>query len=344
MQMRRGLGIDLGTANTLVYLRGTGIVVDEPSVVAVEETSGKVLAVGAEAKEMIGRTPDGIKAIRPMRDGVIADFDTTREMVRYFIKKVTKSVFGFKPELIICGPFGMTEVEKRALIEVALRCGCSENSTYLIDEPMAAAMGAGLPVEDPVGSMVVDIGGGTTEVAVISLGGIAASRSLKTAGDAFDDAIETYIKKTSRIFIGERTAEDIKIAIGTAYVDDDTQEESMTIKGRDILTGLPKTIEITNFQVAEALYDPVMKIVEAVVTTLEDTPPELSADIYDHGIYLTGGGALLRGMDIMIRKNTGLPVTIADDPLDCVVNGTGKVLEDPDRFGNTLTAAKLREE
>lgn len=341
--MRKGLGLDLGTANTLVYLKGSGVVVNEPSVVAIDKTTGKVVAVGEEAKRMIGRTPGNIVAERPMRDGVIAQYTTTKDMIQYFIRKVVKSRFGLRPNLVIGVPTGITEVEKRALIEVALQSGCREKGTFLIEESMASAIGAGLPVEDPTGSMIVDIGGGTSEVSVISLGGVVTTHCLRTAGDAMDDAIASYVKRTNSLFIGERTSEDIKMTIGTAYVDDNTEEERMTVKGRDVLTGLPRTIEITNFQVAEALYEPVMTMVEAIMNALEETPPELSADILQRGITLSGGGALLKGLDVMIEKNTGLKVNIADSPLDCVAYGTGKVLEDFEKYKNVLIPAKYRQ-
>ena len=341
MFLQKGLGIDLGTANTLVFLKGEGIIANEPSVVAFNTDTKEVVAVGDEAKRMIGRTPGNIIAVRPMKDGVIADYTTTKAMLQYFIRKVVKHKFGRKPNLIICIPYGITDVERRAIIDVSLQAGSSEKGTYLIEEPMAAASGAGMPVENAMGSMVVDIGGGTTEVAVISLGGIVTSKSLRVAGDAMDDAIVSYVKRTYNLMIGERTAEQMKMTIGTAYVDANTQEERMTIKGRDVMTGLPRTVEINNFQVAEAIYEPVMAMIDAIKVTLEKTPPELSADIMDNGIMLTGGGALLKGLDIMIEKSTGMLVNIADNPLDCVANGTGTVLDDLDRLKNVLVPARL---
>ena len=341
MFLQKGLGIDLGTANTLVFLKGEGIIANEPSVVALNTDTKEVVAVGDEAKRMIGRTPGNIVAVRPMKDGVIADYTTTKAMLQYFIRKVVKRKFGRKPNLVICIPYGITDVERRAIIDVSLQAGSSEKGTYLIEEPMAAAIGAGMPVENAMGSMVVDIGGGTTEVAVISLGGIVTSKSLRVAGDAMDDAIVSYVKRTYNLMIGERTAEQMKMTIGTAYVDANTPEERMTIKGRDVMTGLPRTVEVNNFQVAEAIYEPVMAMVDAIKVTLEKTPPELSADIIDNGIMLTGGGALLKGLDIMIEKNTGMLVNIAENPLDCVANGTGSVLEDLDRLKNVLVPARL---
>ena len=283
MFFQKGLGIDLGTANTLVFLKGSGIIANEPSVVAFNNDTKEVVAVGDEAKRMIGRTPGNIVAVRPMKDGVIADYTTTKAMLQYFIRKVVKQKVGRKPNLIICIPYGITEVERRAIIDVSLQAGSSEKGTYLIEEPMAAAIGAGMPVENAMGNMVVDIGGGTTEVAVISLGGIVTSKSLRIAGDAMDEAIVAYVKRSFNLMIGERTAEQMKMTIGTAYVDETTPEERMTIKGRDVITGLPRTIEVNNFQVADALYDPVMAMVEAVKATLEKTPPELAADIMDAG-------------------------------------------------------------
>ena len=341
MFLQKGLGIDLGTANTLVFVKGEGIIANEPSVVALNTDTREVVAVGDEAKRMIGRTPGNIVAVRPMKDGVIADYTTTKAMLQYFIRKVVKHKFGRKPNLVICIPYGVTDVERRAIIDVSLQAGSSEKGTYLIEEPMAAAIGAGMPVENAMGSMVVDIGGGTTEVAVISLGGIVTSKSLRVAGDAMDDAIVSYVKRTYNLMIGERTAEQMKMTIGTAYVDANTPEERMIIKGRDVMTGLPRTVEINNFQVAEAIYEPVMAMVDAIKVTLEKTPPELSADIMDNGIMLTGGGALLKGLDIMIEKSTGMVVNIADTPLDCVANGTGIVLNDLDRLKNVLVPARL---
>ena len=340
MFLSKDLGIDLGTANTLVYLRGSGIILNEPSVVAFNTTTKEVVAVGDEAKKMIGRTPGNIIAVRPMKDGVIADFSTTKAMLQYFIQSVKKKRFSGSPRVIICIPYGVTEVERNAIIDVAIQAGSSKTGTYLIEEPMAAAIGAGLPVEEAAGSMIVDIGGGTTEVAVLSLGGIVTSRSLRVAGDAMDEAIVSYIKKEFNLMIGDRTAEQIKMSVGTAYVDENSEEASTQIKGRDLVTGLPKIIEITNYQVAQAIREPVNGMVEAIKYTLEKTPPELAADIMDTGITLSGGGALLKELDTIIHKETGLTVNVAENPLDCVVNGTGKVLENLDQLQNVLISSK----
>ena len=323
MFFNHDIGIDLGTANTLVYIKGKGITIREPSVVATDVKEDVVVAVGTEAKEMIGRTPGSITAIRPLKDGVIADFDITSTMLRYFIKQATKSTFMRHPRVIVCIPSGVTEVERRAVKEAARNAGAKD--VELIEEPMAAAIGAGLNVEEAAGSMVVDIGGGTSEVAVISLGDIVTSCSVRTAGDDFNDAIISYIKKKYNLLIGERTAEDIKIKIGSAFPYEG--EESMNVKGRNLLDGLPKNITVSSEEVREALADPIGSIVDAIRSTLERTPPELSADIIDNGIMLTGGGALLRGLDILVNRETGMPVRVADDPLDCVAIGTGKCLE-----------------
>lgn len=321
------LAIDLGTANCLVYAKDRGIIVNEPSVVAVHQGfrgAQKVLAVGREAKEMLGRTPGSIRAIRPMRDGVIADFEVTQAMLRYFIQKSLSGSKFVKPRIIICIPFGITQVEKRAVKESAEQAGARE--VYLIEEPMAAAIGAGLPITDPSGNMIVDIGGGTTEVAVISLGGIVYSKSVRVAGDKFDEAIASYIKKKYSLLIGERTAEQIKITLGNAYPLDD---DSITteVKGRDLIGGAPKTIQISAEEVREALADPVAEVIEAIKVALEKTPPELAADIVDNGIILAGGGSLLANLDLLIKEKTGLPVAIAEDPLTCVVRGCGKCLD-----------------
>lgn len=319
----KDIGIDLGTANTLVCLKGKGIILREPSVVAVDVRTDSVLAVGAQAKDMIGRTPDSIVAVRPLKDGVIADFKITAKMLQHFIKKSVKPGIFSKPRVIICMPTGVTEVERKAVEDAAYQAG-AKPPVVLIEEPMAAAIGAGLPVDEPVGSMVVDIGGGTSEVAVISLGDIVTACSVRVAGDRFDEAILTYIKKKYNLLIGERTAEDIKIKIGSAYPYED--EGSLVVKGRNLLDGLPKDVTVNAAEIRDALADPLMTIVEAVRTTLEKTPPELSADIIDHGIVLTGGGALLRGIDMLIMQQTGMPVRIAKRPLDCVVDGAGKRL------------------
>lgn len=332
----RDIGIDLGTANTLIYMKGKGIVLREPSVVAVDVKNDRVLAVGNEAKQMIGRTPGSIAAIRPLKDGVIADFDITASMLKAFIRKVVSGSFS-KPRIIICIPSGCTEVEKRAVDEAAYQAGAKE--TNLIEEPMAAAIGAGLPVEEATGSMVVDIGGGTAEVAVISLGGIVTSRSVRIAGDEFDDAIINFIKKKYNLLIGERTSEEIKLSIGSAHPY--PEEGSIDIKGRNLLDGLPSNITITSEEIREALADPVSQVVDSIRSTLELTPPELSADIIDRGIMLTGGGALLRGLDQLIARETGIPVNVAERPLDCVVDGTGKMLEDMNgALANVLYNAK----
>lgn len=328
----RDIGIDLGTANTLVHVKGKGIVVREPSVVAVNVKNNEVLAVGEAAKEMIGRTPGNIVAIRPMKDGVIADFDITQNMIKYFIKKAMSTGRFSKPRVVICVPSGVTEVEKRAVEDATLQAGAKE--AYLIEEPMAAAIGAELPVEEPSGSMVVDIGGGTSEVAVISLGGIVTSKSLRIAGDELDEAISHYIKKEYSLMIGERSAEGIKVTIGSAFPK--TKEEKMMIRGRDLITGLPKNIEITSSEINEALREPVNAIIDSIKYTLEKTPPELASDIMDRGIMLTGGGALLDGLDKLIKQETGMPVSIAETPLDCVALGTGKVLDEIETLKKVL--------
>lgn len=320
----KDIGIDLGTANTLVCIKGKGIVMREPSVVAVDIRNDTVLAVGSQAHDMIGRTPGSIVAVRPLKDGVIADFDITATMLKHFIKKAAKPGFFSKPRIIICMPTGVTEVERRAVENAAVQASGSKN-VMLIEEPMAAAIGAGMPVDEPTGSMVVDIGGGTSEVAVISLGDIVTACSVRVAGDKFDEAIVTYIKKTYNLLIGERSAEEIKIKIGSAFPYED--EKDMLVKGRSLVNGLPEDITVTAEETRGALKDPLMIIVEAIKDTLEKTPPELSADIIDHGIMLTGGGAMLRGLDRLVMKETGMPVHIAERPLDCVVEGAGKRLE-----------------
>ena len=320
--LSKDIGIDLGTANTLVFVKGKGIVTREPSVVAVDVRNDMVLAVGAQAKEMIGRTPGSIVAVRPLKDGVIADFDITASMLKYFIKKTVKHSFFSKPKVVVCIPSGVTEVEKRAVEDAAKQAGAGV--VELIEEPMAAAIGSGLPVSEPTGSMVVDIGGGTSEVAVISLGDIVTACSVRIAGDKFDEAIISYIKRKYNLLVGERTAENIKISIGSAVPYE--EEGEIEIKGRNLLDGLPKNITIKAYEVREALSDPLNNIIDAVKTTLENTPPELSADIIDHGIMLTGGGALLRGIDKLLSDETHMPVKIAERPLDCVADGTGKCL------------------
>ncbi len=333
----KDMGIDLGTANTLVFIRGKGIVIREPSVVAIQTNTKEVLAVGEDAKKMIGRTPGNIVAIRPLKDGVIADFDVTQNMLKYFIKKATQTKSLFQPRVVICVPSGVTEVEKRAVEEAAIHAGARE--AYLIEEPMAAAIGAGLPVQEPTGSMVVDIGGGTTEVAIISLGGIVTSKSIRVGGDELDDSIVTYIKREYSLMIGERTAEEIKINIGSAD-DIETEEKFMDIRGRDLISGLPKTLQISSKEIYEALKEPVTNILDAIKTTLEKTPPELASDVMELGIMLTGGGALLEGLDRLIARETGMPVHIAEDPLDCVAIGTGKALDSIEVLKKTVNNYK----
>lgn len=328
----KDIGIDLGTANTLIFMKGKGIIMREPSVVAVDTRNDTVRYVGQDAKEVIGRTPGSIVAVRPLKDGVIADFDITASMLQIFIRKVCNNSVLARPRIIICIPSGVTEVERRAVREAAFKAGAKHVS--IIEEPMAAAIGAGLPVAEATGSMVVDIGGGTSEVAVISLGGIVASRSVRVGGDELDNSIIQYIKRKYNLLIGERTAEDIKINIGSAFPLE--EEATMDIKGRDLMDGLPKNIQITSEEIREALAAPLSMVLDAIRTTLEKTPPELSADIIDHGITLTGGGALLRGLDSLIERETGMPVHIAENPLDCVAMGTGKVLDDIDNLRKLL--------
>ena len=333
------IGIDLGTANTLVYVKDRGIVLREPSVVAMDANTRKVLACGDEAKRMLGRTPGNIIAVRPMKDGVISDFEVTEEMLKQFIKKVHKGrrMFQPRPRVVIAVPSGITEVEKRAVRESAYHAGA--RLVTLIEEPMAAAIGVGLPVQEAAGNMIVDIGGGTTEVAIISLAGIVFSRSIRVAGDELDESIINYMKRAYNLVIGERTAEEIKIKIGSAYPLE--KETSIEVKGRDLVAGLPKTLTITSQEVREALLDPISTIVESVRITLERCPPELSADLVERGIVLAGGGALLRGLDRLIAEETGLPVYVAEDPLSAVAEGTGKVLQELE-FLTKLTSADLR--
>ena len=332
----RDMGIDLGTANTLVYVRREGIVLREPSVVARRVDGGEVLAVGEEAKKMIGRTPGDIIATRPLRDGVIADFDTTASMLSYFIRRGLRGRSLMRPRVIVGIPSGVTEVEKRAVIDATLQAGARE--AYLIEEPMAAAIGAGLPVSEPVGSMVVDIGGGTTEVAVIALGGIVTARSIRIAGDEMDEAIIQYSRKAYNLLIGERTSEDIKIKIGSAYPQKD--EQSIEVRGRDLVSGLPRTVRMTSNEIREAMAEPIAAIVEAVKMTLERTPPELAADIVDRGIVMAGGGSLLRGLDRLLGEETGMPVTLTEDPLSSVVLGTGRALEEIETLKKVLITSK----
>ncbi len=326
------IGIDLGTANTLVYMRGKGIIIREPSVVAVDTRTDRAKYVGQEAKDVIGRTPGSIIAVRPLKDGVIADFEITTTMLQEFIKKALKGSMFAKAHVIICIPSGVTAVERRAVKEAAENAGAKK--VNIIEEPMAGAIGAGIDISKPCGNMIVDIGGGTSEVAVISLGGIVTSRSVRVAGDAFDTAIINYIKKKYNLLIGERTAENVKIAIGSAFPME--QESDMEIKGRNLLNGLPENINVTSAEIREALAEPLSHVVEAIKVTLEKTPPELAADIIDQGITLAGGGALIRGLDKLINKETGMPVNVAETPLDCVADGTGKVLEDIERLREVL--------
>ena len=336
------LGIDLGTANTLVFAKGEGIILNEPSVVAINTHTKKVMSVGDEAKQMIGRTPGSIVAIRPMKDGVIADFETTQSMLKYFIQKArSKRFFSRKPYVVVCVPSGVTEVEKRAIEEATISAGVPARSVGLIEEPMAAAIGAGLPVAEPTGSMVVDIGGGTSEVAVISLCGIVTSKSLRTAGDELDNNIVSYVRREFGLAIGDRTAEDIKIKIGCAY--SPNPMNTMEVRGRDLVSGLPRTVELSEEEGKNAIAEPVSKIIDAIKLTLERTPPELASDIMEAGIMLAGGGALLKGLDELIAIETGIPVIRADEPLNCVALGTGLVLEHFKQLQNVLiTHGKVR--
>ncbi len=332
----RDMAVDLGTANTLVHVKGKGIVLVEPSVVAFDKQSGKILAVGTEAKRMIGRTPGNIVAVRPLKDGVIADFDVTEAMLRHFIQKVHNRRWAVRPRVVVCVPSGVTEVEKRAVYEATMQAGARE--AFLIEEPVAAAIGAGLPIQEPAGNMVVDIGGGTTEVAVISLGGIVCSASIRIGGDEFDDAIIQHVKKEYNVMIGERTAEEIKIEIGSAYPL--PEEEDVEVRGRDILTGLPKNIILSSEEVRTAIEEPLASIIAAIKSTLEKTPPELSSDIMDRGIVMTGGGSLLRGLDERIRQETGMPVHVTEDPLICVVVGSGKALQEIQTLRKILSGGR----
>jgi rod shape-determining protein MreB and related proteins len=318
------MGIDLGTATTLVFVKGEGVVLCEPSVVAIERGTSHVLAVGEEAKRMLGRTPGNIIAIRPMKDGVISDFEITEAMLRYFIKKVHHRRVLVRPRIVIAIPSGITEVEKRAVKDSAERAGARE--VFLIEEPIAAAIGVGLPIQEPVGNMIIDIGGGTTEIAVISLAGTVFSKSIRIAGDEMNEAIIEYLKKTYNLLVGERTSEEIKIKIGSAYPME--EEMSMEVKGRDLVAGLPKIVTVTSEEIRESLQEPLRAILEVTKISLERTPPELAADLIDHGIVMAGGGSLLRGLDKLISEETGLPVHISDDPVTAVVNGTGRVLSE----------------
>lgn len=333
--LTKDMGIDLGTANSLVYMRGKGVILSEPSVVAIQKDTKSILAVGEEAKRMLGRTPGNIVAIRPMKDGVIADFDITQAMLSYFIKKVFKSRTFVHPRVVVGVPSGATEVEKRAVIEAAIQAGAKE--AYLIEEPMAAAIGAGLPINEPTGNMIVDIGGGTSEVAVISLGGIVTSRSARVGGDKMNDAIIQYIKKEYSLTIGERTAEEIKMKIGSAFPME--EERSMDVRGRDLISGLPKTISVGSPEIREALAEPVSGIIEAVKLALEKTPPELASDIIDRGIMMSGGGSQLYGLDRLISEETKMPVHVAENALCCVALGAGKVLEELDTLKQVLLSS-----
>jgi rod shape-determining protein MreB len=329
--LRSDVGIDLGTASVLVYIKGKGIVLKEPSVVAIDQYTNKFLAVGEEARRMLGRTPGNIVAIRPLKDGVISDYSITERMLKYFIQKALGRMW-FKPRIIICVPSGITEVEKRAVMEASNEAGASK--TYLIEEPIAAAIGAGLDITQPNGNMVVDIGGGTSDVAVISLGGIVVSKSIKTAGDECDEAIIKYIRKKYNMMIGERSAEQLKMEVGCAYLYE--EEKIMEVKGRNLLTGLPLNVEVSSEDMLEALHEPVNEIVEAVHEVLEKTPPELSSDISNAGIYLTGGGAMLYGLDKLIEKRTGIVTRLADNPVECVAIGTGKSLDSIEVLEKTM--------
>ncbi|MET8623008.1 rod shape-determining protein [Kitasatospora sp. NPDC004669] len=336
----RDLAIDLGTANTLVYVRGKGIVLNEPSVVAVNTNTGGILAVGVEAKKMIGRTPGNIVAIRPLKDGVIADFEITERMLRYFILKIHRRRYLARPRVVVCVPSGITGVERRAVIEASSQAGARQ--VHIIEEPMAAAIGAGLPVHEATGNMVVDIGGGTTEVAVISLGGIVTAQSIRVAGDELDNAIVQHIKKEYSLLLGERSAEQIKMSIGSAFGLEGEKDEHAEIRGRDLVSGLPKTVVISAAEVREAIDEPVNSIIDAVKTTLDQCPPELAGDVMDRGIVLTGGGALLRGLDERLRRETGMPIHIAENPLDSVALGSGKCVEEFEALQQVLDAQPRR--
>jgi len=335
----RDMAVDLGTANTLVYVRGRGIVLNEPSVVAINTDTGGILAVGSEAKKMIGRTPGNIVAVRPLKDGVIADFEITERMLRYFIQKVHRRRFLARPRVVVCVPSGITGVERRAVIEASTQAGA--RAVHIVEEPMAAAIGAGLPVHEATGNMVVDIGGGTTEVAVISLGGIVTAQSIRVAGDELDNAVIQYVKKEYSLLLGERTAEEIKMALGSAYAVDE-EDQHTEIRGRDLVSGLPKTVVVSTSEIRKAIEEPVNMIIDAVKTTLDKCPPELSGDIMDRGIVLTGGGALLRGLDERLRRETGMPIHIADNPLDSVALGAGKCVEEFEALQQVLDAQPRR--
>ena len=334
----RDMAVDLGTANTLVYVRGRGVLLNEPSVVALNSQTHEILAVGHEAKRMLGRTPDSITAIRPMRDGVIADFESTEQMLRIFIQQVHRRRYFAKPRLVVCVPSGITSVEQRAVKEAGYQAGARR--VYIVEEPMAAAIGAGLPVHEATGNMVVDVGGGTTEVAVISLGGIVTSLSVRTAGDDFDQALVIWFKKEHSLILGERTAEQIKVELGSAFPSPDEPEAD--IRGRDMVSGLPRTVMVSSAEIRRALEEPLNAVVDAVRTTLDKTPPELAGDIMDRGLVLTGGGALLRGLDERLRHETGMPVHVADDPLHSVAMGAGKCVEEFEALQQVLVSEPRR--
>ena len=336
LSLSRDMGIDLGTANTLVYVSGRGVVLQEPSVVAIDETTGKPLAVGEEAKQMLGRTPGNIRALRPLRDGVIADFDVAEVMLKHFIRRVHENKALVSPKVVIGIPSGVTGVERRAVMDAALQAGA--RMVYLIDEPVAAAIGAGLPVDEPTGNMIVDIGGGTTEVAVLSLQGTVLSESVRVAGDELTDSIKQYMRKVNNLEIGDRTAEEIKVKISSAYPSPDDDEISLEVRGVHMLSGLPRTVTVKSPEIRESMAEPLSVIVEAVKRTLEKTPPELAADIIDRGIMLAGGGALLKGLDTLISHETGIVVHVAADPLSCVVLGTGRVLENFSQMERVFSA------
>ena len=328
------IAVDLGTANTLIYVKGEGIVLNEPSVVALDRETRKIRGIGLEAKRMLGRTPEGIMAVRPMKDGVIADFDVTEKMLRYFLSLVIdKHVFRVKPRVIVCVPSGITEVEKRAVRDSAVGAGAKE--VFMISEPMAAAIGVGLPVESPTGNMVIDIGGGTTEIAVIALSGIVSDTSIRTGGDELDASIVQFMRRNYNLLIGEPTAEQIKIQIGSAYPVG--EEREMEVKGRDLVSGIPKTVRVRSQEIREACQEPIQQIVNAVRRALEITPPELASDIVDRGIVMTGGGALIRGLDVLLTQETGLPIHVDEDPLTCVVRGTGRILDDEAKYWSVLS-------
>lgn len=332
------IGVDLGTATVLVYVKNKGIVLNEPSVVAIDRNSNKMIAVGEEARRMLGRTPGNIVAIRPLREGVIADYDTTERMLRYFIEKSVGKSLLFRPRLMICIPSGVTGVEERAVKEAAVQAGAKE--AHLIEEPLAAALGAGVDIAEPSGNMIIDIGGGTMDIAVLSLGGIVVSESLRVGGDRFDEAIVRYIRKKYNLMIGERSGEEVKITVGTAHPESKIEDTSMEVRGRDLVSGLPKTMTVTSLETFEAMQEIIVSVVSAVKEVLEKTPPELASDIIDKGVVMTGGGALLHGMDTLISEETGLPVYIAEDPITCVAKGTGKALSMIDKLSSSGVKAK----